>query len=133
MSSRLPPHGEIFRLSEIHSLGPIGMKGKSVRVMGKLTTYNPVKQLAIITSSEQNQTHQLTISTRLIEPFQARAGSLSQFIGEMPPEIPTPADMVVQARVVRCMDGIDTTMYYNAVEIQRRYLASREAAEPLGT
>ncbi|XP_041469886.1 CST complex subunit TEN1-like [Lytechinus variegatus] len=128
MASNLPPHGEILRLSEVRERGPLIMAGKSVRVMGKLTQYDAVKQLAVIQASERNATHRLHVNTRLIEPFQSRIGSMFQFIGEMPSEIKSESDMVLLARVVRCVDGIDVTMYYNACDVQRNYLASRISA-----
>ncbi|XP_030834078.1 uncharacterized protein LOC115918432 [Strongylocentrotus purpuratus] len=128
MAGNLPPHGDILRLSEIHERGPLLMAGKSVRVMGKLTRYDAIEQLALITSSERNSTHHLQVNTRLVEPFQSRIGSTFQFIGEMPSEMERDADMVVHARVVRCVDGIDSTMYYNACDVQRKFLASRGPA-----
>ena len=91
----------------------------------RLTKYDAVKQVGIITATEKNSSYQLTINTQFIEPFQSRLGSMFQFIGEMPSNVTSSEDMVVQARVVRCVDGIDVTMYYNACDVRRKFFESR--------
>ncbi|XP_072049120.1 uncharacterized protein [Amphiura filiformis] len=124
MAGNLPPSGVILRLREVCERRPQEMTGKSVRVMGKLASHNVIQRQAAITSAERNdQQSRLNIDTKLIEPFDARLGSIFQFIGEL--EISAlSGELVLCARVVQCIDGIDVAMYYNALDLQREYLES---------
>ena len=68
----------------------------------------------------------VTIDTRLIEPFEARIGVIFQFIGEMHQQS-TSGKMLLQARVVRCVEGLDWLLYERAIDIQRHYLEQRQS------
>ena len=68
------------------------------------------------------------VDTTLVEPFDAKIGSLFQFIGEVKPhggEGESALVLQLQARVVRCCDGLDLLMYEQALKTQRKYLSSR--------
>ena len=71
----------------------------------------------------------LVVDTTLVEPFAANIGSLFQFIGEMEVEHGKEEDSTtvpqLQARIVRCCDGLDLLMYEQALRTQREYLKSR--------
>ena len=79
---------------------------------------------ATITSMERgDHQSQLTVDTKLIEPFHARLGSVFQFIGELDTSAPG-VELALRARVVQRVDGIDVAMYYSALDSQREYLKS---------
>ena len=72
----------------------------------------------------------VVIDTTLVEPFDAKIGSLFQFIGEIKghgkeEENTAVSQLQVQARIVRCCDGLDLLMYEHALKTQREYLKSR--------
>ncbi|ESO90660.1 hypothetical protein LOTGIDRAFT_123095, partial [Lottia gigantea] len=74
---------------------------------------------AVLVDPKSNKS--LLINTRLVEPFSAKLGSLFQFIGEL--DAPTGSlDVSLVARVVRCVDGLDMTLYHQAIHAQRQYL-----------
>jgi len=53
-----------------------------------------------------------------------RLGALYQFIGECVPASstgPSPCPLV-RVRVFRCVDGLDTDLYYRALALQRQHL-----------
>ncbi|XP_078589041.1 CST complex subunit TEN1-like [Branchiostoma floridae x Branchiostoma japonicum] len=128
MARNLPDSGEVVRISEIFLRGAAELDGQAVRVMGKLETHDIIgctAELSNVERSKNSSPHQqLSVDTRLIEPFQARLGSIFQMIGET--EF-TAGGPLLHARVVRCVDGIDTAVYYKALDIQRQYLKQRQA------
>ena len=89
----------------------------------RLQTHDFEQCRAVIT--DLTSKHSVTIDTRLIEPFQATTGVTFQFIGEMHPS-DTSDKMLLQARVVRCVEGLDLSLYERAIDIQRRYLEQRQ-------
>ncbi|XP_038062460.1 CST complex subunit TEN1-like [Patiria miniata] len=121
MAWNLPACGKIVRLSEL-------MEGSSevtghVRILARLQSYDCIKQQAVVCNVERNCNHQLLIDTRLVEPFHARAGSVFQFLGEI--DYGENAQIILRARVVRCVDGVDVAMYNKALDAQRRFFAKR--------
>ncbi|XP_035673112.1 uncharacterized protein LOC118413691 [Branchiostoma floridae] len=148
MARNLPDSGEVVRISEIFLRGAEELDGQAVRVMGKvfhggmrsptlvvycmlfplarLETHDIIgctAELSNVERSKNSSPHQqLSVDTRLIEPFQARLGSIFQMIGET--EF-TAGGPLLHARVVRCVDGIDTAVYYKALDMQRQYLKER--------
>lgn len=60
-----------------------------------------------------------------MEPFPAKIGSLFQFIGEIV-DGSGEEQFVVQARVVRHVDGLDMVLYEQALQAQQEYLKSRQ-------
>lgn len=96
--------------------------GQSVCVTGRLTEHL-VGQCTAKLCDPQSKA-ELVINTSLIEPFEARFGSLFQMIGELETGYQG-YDLVMKARVVRCVDGLDISLYKKAVQCQRNYLEKR--------
>lgn len=97
--------------------------GKSVCVTGRLSEHEVSSCMAKLLDPQNKA--DMSIDTSLIEPFEARSGSLFQMIGEL--ERGKQGDVVLKARVVRCVDGLDMALYRKAVECQRTYLEKRQA------
>lgn len=96
---------------------------RSVSVIGRLTDHDVDECTALLMDPQSKQI--LLVSTSLIEPFGAKFGSLFQMIGEL--EVQEGRDVVLLcARVVRCVDGMDTGLYRKALHCQRTYLSSRQ-------
>jgi len=93
-----------------------------LRLYFRLDRHNCSQSKATLCDPQSSTSLQL--DTRLIEPFDARIGSLFQVIGEL--ECGDTNQVVLKARVIRCVDGMDLIMYRRVVDSQRRYLKSRE-------
>ena len=63
----------------------------------------------------------VNINTSLIEPFE-EVGSIFQLIGEMSC---SNEDLTLNARLIRCVDGMDLVLYKKALELQRQYFKDR--------
>ena len=99
------------------------LNSSSVCIIGKLVDHNVgMCQGTLIDPSNKQE---VRIDTSLIEPFDAKFGSLFHMIGELNSSGSSGDDIVLKTRVVRCVDGIDLTMYRKAVECQRLYLSKR--------
>ncbi|XP_052774675.1 uncharacterized protein LOC128213164 [Mya arenaria] len=105
------------------------LEGHSVCVIGRLSDHDVDSCSARVTDPLSKQ--DLVVDTSLIEPFGARYGSLFQFIGELVTgeqdgssgvTLNGGSSVVLKARVVRCVDGIDMTMYRKAIMLQRDFL-----------
>lgn len=99
------------------------LHGNSVCVTGRLTEHEVSACIAKLLDPQDKS--ELSIDTSLIEPFEARSGSLFQMIGELEPG--RHGDIVLKARVVRCVDGLDMPLYRKAIECQRTYLEKRKS------
>jgi len=90
----------------------------------RLQTHELGQCQAVIT--DPASTHSVLVDTRLIEPFQAKLGVMYQFIGELDQQDDTDK-VLLRARVVRCVEGLDWLLYNRAMDIQRQYLEQRKA------
>lgn len=90
------------------------LKGKMMRVIGKLHTYDiQTSRMWIQVSS--NPAESLVINTSGIEPFAYKEGALFQFIGELDEEeIEGKNMLVLRAILYRNVDGLDLNMFLKA-------------------
>ena len=112
--------GKILRLEEICSQGQ-SLVGRSVRTLGRISSYDATCSIATL----ELEGNQLKVDTRLVEPQAFRQSSLFQMIGEIidddrSHDCPSSVSIVLQARVCRCVDGLDVKLYYKAVDVRRR-------------
>ncbi|CAG5134773.1 unnamed protein product [Candidula unifasciata] len=111
------------------------LDGKSVRVVGRVTHYDASRSVAVL--SEPNKTdaalsdEKLTVDTRLVEAADFRPCSQVMLIGELEKCQGQTAgagkvtgDVVLKARVSRCVDRLDYALYCRAVDVWRTYDAS---------
>lgn len=119
----IPSSGEALFIDEvIQRLSSENLEGKSVRITGKLEEHDAEACMARLVDPQSGK--HLIVKTILIEPFAAKRGSLFQMIGELDC-LNNRNEIVLKARVVRCVDGLDMTMYRKALQAQREYLHSR--------
>lgn len=64
----------------------------------------------------------VNINTQLIEPFEAKIGSLFQVLGDCSFDGTT---CTLKARVIRCVDGMDIVLYKKTLQAQREYFKTR--------
>ncbi|CAK4082346.1 unnamed protein product [Aphanomyces euteiches] len=94
---------------------------RSVRVTGRLESYNANKAMATITF--QNST--IVVSTELLVNFEFVIGSLYQFIGETYSD---EGKLQLRARVGRNVDGLDIQMFMDALKLRREFIKTTVAA-----
>ncbi|KAJ8034824.1 CST complex subunit TEN1 [Holothuria leucospilota] len=96
---------------------------KRVRTIGRLVDQNIHDQTVLLTSPIKGcESDQLTVSVKLVYPFQASIGSLYEVIGEV---IKSTEGTSLRAHSWRCMDGLDIFMFYQVVQRRRDYFQSR--------
>ena len=61
---------------------------------------------------------ELNIDTSFVEPTAFNRGSLYQFIGE----VYVSENIILRARIATCIDGMDMTLFNQALDIRRKYL-----------
>ncbi|XP_039136244.1 CST complex subunit TEN1 [Dioscorea cayenensis subsp. rotundata] len=114
-SSSAIQHGIPATLQELEPSSPLFKQGASLRVTGKLQTYNAETAVAIIADGGTS----LKIHTQYLRGISFRIGSVYQFIGEL--LIQSDNDVILQARVGRNVDGIDLNLYYQSLQFLRKF------------
>ncbi len=127
-------HGEILFLHEVgfqyqHQQGQQGQhrKPQSVRVLGQCVDVNPLqKRLAILDRGAS-----LVVDIELVADQQFALEGLYQFIGELLQEKDEEQQgasgqggprLVLRARVARAVEGMDVSLYEQAVRLRRAFL-----------
>ncbi|XP_063816637.1 CST complex subunit TEN1 [Pseudophryne corroboree] len=118
----LPMHAEYHYLWEI-STGKV-MAGSTVRTFGRLSCYDSAQSEATLTAQHSAVQHKLQLNTRFVEPFSARLGSYYLALGEL--DTVDDAHLVLCARLLTCIEGVDVSLLQRAVEEQIKYLRERE-------
>ena len=120
----IPESGEPLFIEEVLQRTSVeNLEGKSVRITGKLEEYDAGASTARLVDPQSGKS--LLVNTVLIEPFSAKRGSLFQMIGELDC-LNNRNEVMMKARVVRCVDGLDMTMYRKALTAQWEYLSMRK-------
>jgi len=96
------------------------MNGDSVCITGRLTEH--MVDICQGKLSDPQGKADVSVDTSLIEPFDAKIGSLFQMIGELETNVDKVA---LKARVVRCVDGMDMALYRKVVQTQRVFFEKR--------
>jgi Telomere-capping, CST complex subunit len=124
--------GRIVHVDELASLN----KGSSIRTMGTVCRVSIDDDEVEIEGD--NGARLVVGRTLLNRDYSFYEGSLYQFIGELTRQgdvHATDAERlpVLLARVVRNVDGMDTTLYRKAVQIFRNYLSETEPRRKRGS
>ncbi|KAJ2003516.1 hypothetical protein H4R26_003029 [Coemansia thaxteri] len=116
---------------------PLQFIGKTVRVTGTLHSYCPVTDRATLIEGQGL----VLVDTKLLGVHQYHLGQTYQLIGmvaatqeasEDPPkdlleDVRCSPDIVLQARVVREVDGLDMAVYKKSVVLLRAFLKETDA------
>ncbi|XP_040294704.1 CST complex subunit TEN1 [Bufo bufo] len=125
MTRMLPAPAQYHYLWEISS-GNVPA-GSTVRTFGRLGSYDSARSEALLTAHHSAAHHKLRLNTRFVEPFSAQLGSYYLALGELDSVDEGP--LVLCARLLTCMEGVDLSLLQYGVEEQRRYFHDREAAQ----
>ncbi|KAM3920783.1 CST complex subunit TEN1 isoform 1-T2 [Leptodactylus fuscus] len=121
----LPAPAQFHYLWEVSS-GDVPV-GSTVRTFGRLSSYDPARSEAVLSAHHSVAQHKLCLNTQFVEPFPAQLGSYYLALGEL--DSSDEAPLVLCARLLTCIEGVDLSLLQNAVEEQRRYFEQREAAQ----
>ncbi|XP_020585979.1 CST complex subunit TEN1 [Phalaenopsis equestris] len=117
MASSVIKPGILVGLQELEPSSPFFKEGQSVRVTGKLESYNVESAMAVIVDGGAS----LLIDTQNLRDICFRTNSIYQFIGEL--LIPQDGQVTLKARVGRNVDGIDLNLYHQSIQLRRKFEA----------
>ncbi|KAH0461090.1 hypothetical protein IEQ34_008665 [Dendrobium chrysotoxum] len=117
MGSSIIKPGVLVALQELEPSSPFFKEGQSIRVTGKLQSYNVESGIAIIVDGGAT----LLIDTQHLRDINFRTNSIYQFIGEL--LIPHDGQVVLKARIGRNVDGIDLNLYHQSIQLRRKFEA----------
>ncbi|PWA32738.1 hypothetical protein CCH79_00012524, partial [Gambusia affinis] len=121
--SMLPPTA-VFRLPwEVNSV----KEGESVRTFGRLVCYQPDESRATLTAQHASKEHRVFVQTQFVEPFNPIIGAQYLVLGET--EMYEGVGVMVRARVLNCVDGVNTALLQKAIAEQRSFFAERECKQ----
>ncbi|KAK6300365.1 hypothetical protein J4Q44_G00284630 [Coregonus suidteri] len=99
-------------------------EGGSVRTFGRLVSYQPEESKATLSAQNAATQHQVVVQTTFVEPFEPIIGAQYLVVGEI--ENSEGGDgVMVRARVLNCVDGVNLALLQRAVNEQRSYFRER--------
>ncbi|KAH6831882.1 telomere-capping [Perilla frutescens var. hirtella] len=110
--------GALVSLQELNPSSPNFKQGASFRVTGKLQEYDLETAVAVIVDGDAS----LKVDTQYLK-LNLRPGSLYQFIGEL--HIEPNNEAILKARVGRNVDGLDTNLYHQTLQLLRQFQAEK--------
>ncbi|XP_019499901.1 PREDICTED: CST complex subunit TEN1 [Hipposideros armiger] len=93
--------------------------GDALRTFGRLCLYDMTQSQVTLTAQHGSDQHQIIISTKWVEPFEAQVGSLYVVLGDL--EHQKGGGSVVKARVLTCVEGVNLPLLEQAIQEQRMY------------
>ncbi|KAJ8399687.1 hypothetical protein AAFF_G00407920 [Aldrovandia affinis] len=117
------PEPGVFHFPWEISSGAV-QEGATVRTFGRLTCYQPADSQAVLSSQHASTQHQVKVQTAFVEPFHPILGAQYIVLGEL--ESTERDGVMVRARVLNCVDGVDLASLQRAINEQRRYFHGRE-------
>ncbi|XP_053712727.1 CST complex subunit TEN1-like [Synchiropus splendidus] len=99
-------------------------EGTSLRTFGRLTSYESGESRATLSSHNASEEHTVTVQTQFVEPFNPIMGAHYLVLGEV--EEVEGVGVVVQARVLNCVDGVNVALLQKAITEQRAFFEERE-------
>ncbi|CAL8328947.1 unnamed protein product [Lota lota] len=119
----LPAAAVVYFPWEINS-GSL-QEGESVRTFGRLMNYQPEESKATLTTQHASAQHKVIVHTLFVEPFNAIIGAQYMVLGEI--ENSEGGGVVIRARVLNCVDGVNLALFQIAVNQQRSFFRERES------
>ncbi|XP_056136957.1 CST complex subunit TEN1 [Lampris incognitus] len=118
------PATAVFRFPwEINS--SVVKEGNSVRTFGRLTCYQPEESRAVLSAQHASVQHQVVVRTLFVEPFDPIIGAQYIVLGEI--EEVKEDDVMICARVLNCVDGVNLALLQKAIHEQRQFFMERES------
>lgn len=93
-------------------------------------SYHPEKSNAILTSQRSSTQYEVAVKTTFVEPFDPILGAQYLVIGEIE-HSEGGSRVIISARVLNCVDGVNLALLQKAILEQRNYLKERGNEEPL--
>ncbi|KMZ71223.1 hypothetical protein ZOSMA_185G00420 [Zostera marina] len=119
MASSTITYGIPVALHDLIPSSPLFVQGNSLRVIGKLRTYDVESAIAVII--DNNVT--LQIDTQNLRDVNFHVGSIYQFIGEL--HIHYDNNMLLQARIGRNVNGVDLKLYFQSLKLLQQFESQR--------
>ncbi|KAF6718903.1 CST complex subunit TEN1 [Oryzias melastigma] len=116
----LPPTAVFYFPWEVKSLG----EGKSVRTFGRLSCYEADESRASLSCHHASKEHKVFVHTLFVEPFNPIIGAQYLVLGET--ESYEGFGVMIRARVLNCVDGVNIALLQKAIEGQRSFFRERE-------
>ncbi|XP_004065564.1 CST complex subunit TEN1 isoform X1 [Oryzias latipes] len=116
----LPPHAVFHFPWELNCLG----EGKSVRTFGRLSCYEADTSRATLSCQHASKEHHVFVRTSFVEPFNPIIGAQYLVLGET--ETYEGFGVMICARVLSCVDGVNIALLQKAIEGQRSFFRERE-------
>ncbi|XP_029937398.1 CST complex subunit TEN1 [Myripristis murdjan] len=105
----------------------VAREGESVRTFGRLTCYQPEESRATLSAQHASAQHQVAVQTMFVEPFDPVIGAQYTVLGEV--ENVEGVGLMVRARVLNCVDGVNLALLQKAINEQRSFFKERETKE----
>ncbi|KAK2816826.1 hypothetical protein Q5P01_025017 [Channa striata] len=102
-------------------------EGESVRTFGRLVCYQPEESRATLSAQHVSKVHSVIIHTLFVEPFNPIIGAQYIVLGEI--ENSEEVGVMVRARVLNCVDGVNLALLQKAINEQRSFFRQRECKE----
>ncbi|KAF7655668.1 hypothetical protein LDENG_00052710 [Lucifuga dentata] len=99
-------------------------EGKAVRTFGKLVCYQPEESRATLSAQHTSKDHHVVVHTLFVEPFDPIIGAQYLVLGET--ENAEGVGVLIRARVLNCVDGINLALLQKAINEQRSFFQQRE-------
>nr|XP_020466618.1 CST complex subunit TEN1-like [Monopterus albus]XP_020466621.1 CST complex subunit TEN1 [Monopterus albus] len=102
-------------------------EGESVRTFGRLVSYQPEESRATLSAQHASKEHNVVIHTLFVEPFNPIIGAQYLVLGET--ENAEGVGVMVHARVLNCVDGVNIALLQKAINEQRSFFRERECKQ----
>uniref|UniRef100_A0A3B4WL37 CST complex subunit TEN1 n=1 Tax=Seriola lalandi dorsalis TaxID=1841481 RepID=A0A3B4WL37_SERLL len=131
----LPPSAVFHFPWEVNS-GSV-QEGESVRTFGRwvlflklyyiLVCYQPEESRATLSAQYASKEHHVVVHTLFVEPFNPIIGAQYIVLGET--ENAEGVGVMVRARVLNCVDGVNIALLQKAINEQRSFFRERECKQ----
>ncbi|XP_041839198.1 CST complex subunit TEN1 isoform X1 [Melanotaenia boesemani] len=121
--SMLPSAAVFYLPWEVNSV----REGESVRTFGRLICYQPEESRATLSAQHASKEHHVFVHTMFVEPFNPIIGAQYLVLGET--ENFEGVGLMVRARVLNCVDGVNIALLQKAITEQRSFFRERECKQ----
>lgn len=118
----LPPPAAFYFPWEINT--DLVKDGASVRTFGRLTSYVPEESKAVLSGQQSSAQVHVSVQTTLVEPFHPILGAQYFILGEIE-KTDGLSGVILHARALTCVDGVDLALMQQAIVEQRRFFKER--------